>query len=59
MILFVNIFNKHEFELYNRGEIIEPSTGCDCYYGITCSRENHCMNDISVETVYDSIIRNL
>jgi ADP-heptose:LPS heptosyltransferase len=59
MILFVNIFNKHEFELYNRGEIISPPTGCDCFYGTTCSRENHCMNDITVDVVYDAVKRNL
>lgn len=59
MILFVNIFNKNEFELYNRGEIIEPPSGCDCFYGTKCKRENHCMNDISVEMVYDAIVRNL
>ncbi|MBL6962787.1 MAG: glycosyltransferase family 9 protein [Bacteroidetes bacterium] len=59
MILFVNIFNKNEFELYNRGEIISPSSGCDCYYGTSCSRERHCMRDISVEEVYGAIWRNL
>jgi heptosyltransferase-2 len=59
MLLFVNIFNKHEFELYGRGEIIEPLTGCDCFYGNTCSRERNCMQDISVETVYQAIVRNV
>lgn len=59
MILFVNIFNANEFELYGRGEIIQPETGCDCFYGTTCSRENHCMNDISVDAVYQSIIKHL
>ncbi|HET7818121.1 MAG TPA: glycosyltransferase family 9 protein [Bacteroidia bacterium] len=55
LILFVNIFNKHEFELYGNGIIVEPTSGCDCYYGNSCSRKNHCMNDISVETVYKAI----
>ena len=59
MILFVNIFNKHEFELYNRGEIISPKTGCNCYYGTSCSRENHCMNDISVDEVFSAVLRSV
>jgi len=55
MILFVNIFNPHEFELYGRGEIVIPPTGCDCYYGNSCSRQRHCMKDISVEMVFERI----
>jgi lipopolysaccharide heptosyltransferase III len=57
LILFNNIFNKHEFEMYGRGTIIEPTTGCDDYYGSVCSRENCCMNDISVESVYSAIVK--
>jgi len=55
LILFNNIFNRHEFELYNRGVILEPDSGCDCYYGNTCSREKSCMLDISVATVVSHI----
>ncbi|HPD65186.1 MAG TPA: glycosyltransferase family 9 protein [Bacteroidia bacterium] len=55
MILFVNIFNPHEFELYGRGEIVQPTTGCDCFYGQSCSRERHCMRDILPETVFSAI----
>ncbi|MBI4932004.1 MAG: glycosyltransferase family 9 protein [Bacteroidetes bacterium] len=55
LILFNNIFNRHEFYLYNNGVIIEPTSGCDCYYGNSCKRERHCMKDISVETIFSSI----
>ena len=56
LVLFVNIFNKHEFYLYDKGVIVEPTSGCDCYYGNSCKRgENHCMKDIPVETVLSSI----
>lgn len=56
LVLFVNIFNKHEFHLYNNGVIVEPTTGCDCYYGNSCKRgENHCMKDIPVDTIFSSI----
>jgi len=57
LILFVNIFNPHEFELYGRGEIIMPPNGCDCYYGNSCKRENPCMNDINVQQVFEAIAR--
>lgn len=56
LMLFHNIFNIHEFELYNRGIIIEPSSGCDCYFGNTCSREKSCMHDISVQDVLTNIV---
>ena len=55
MMLFHNIFNAHEFELYNRGIIIEPESGCDCYFGNTCSREKSCMYDVSVKDVLTNI----
>lgn len=51
LILFNNIFNKHEFYLYNRGEIIEPDSGCDCYYGDKCKRQKSCMLDIKPQKV--------
>ncbi|GAB6283123.1 MAG: hypothetical protein STSR0008_18790 [Ignavibacterium sp.] len=34
LILFNNVFNKNEFYLYGRGEILEPDF--DCYYLPTC-----------------------
>jgi ADP-heptose:LPS heptosyltransferase len=56
LVLFNNIFNKSEFYLYNKGVIVQPASGCDCYYGNSCKRgEAHCMKDISVETIFDSI----
>ena len=56
LMLFHNIFNVHEFELYGRGIIIEPTSGCDCYFGNSCSREKRCMNDISVQDVLSNIV---
>jgi len=55
LMLFHNIFNVHEFELYGRGIIIEPTSGCDCYFGNSCSREKSCMKDISVKDVLTNI----
>lgn len=60
LVLFVNIFNKHEFELYGKGVIVEPSSGCDCYYGNSCKRgDKHCMKDLPVETVYQALMKML
>jgi len=56
LMLFHNIFNVHEFELYGRGVIIEPTSGCDCYFGNSCIREKRCMNDISVQDVLSNIV---
>lgn len=55
LVLFNNIFNRHEYELYNNGVILEPPTGCDCYYGETCKRERHCMKDLKPDMVLKSI----
>ena len=55
LVLFNNIFNKHEFLLYGRGQIVEPKSGCSCFYGNSCSRDHHCMNDLSVESVKNAI----
>ena len=56
LMLFHNIFNVHEFELYGRGIIIEPTTGCDCYFGNSCKRKKRCMQDISVQDVLSNIV---
>jgi ADP-heptose:LPS heptosyltransferase len=56
MILMNNIFNKYEFELYNRGTIVEPKSGCECYFGNTCKRgENSCMHEISHKDIVEAI----
>ncbi|MFO7791183.1 MAG: glycosyltransferase family 9 protein [Bacteroidales bacterium] len=55
VVLMNNIFNKHEFELYDRGVIVEPETGCDCFYGNTCSRERPCMYDIKPGTIKSAL----
>jgi heptosyltransferase-2 len=56
LLLMNNIFNRHEFYLYQNGLIVEPTSGCDCYYGNTCKREHSCMYDISVDTIKNGVI---
>ncbi|MFW5983477.1 MAG: glycosyltransferase family 9 protein [bacterium] len=55
LVLFNNIFNRYEYELYDNGIIIEPPTGCDCYYGNSCTRERHCMKDLKPESVLQAV----
>ncbi|MDP4208508.1 MAG: glycosyltransferase family 9 protein [Bacteroidota bacterium] len=55
LVLMNNIFNRHEFYLYNNGVIVEPTSGCDCYYGNTCKRERSCMHDISADMIKTEI----
>ncbi|HLX12456.1 MAG TPA: glycosyltransferase family 9 protein [Bacteroidota bacterium] len=55
IVLFNNIFNKHEFELYGRGEILEPDFECSCYYSPVCP--NNCMQYLKVDTVLGSVKR--
>ncbi len=57
LVLMNNIFNAHEFYLYNNGVIVEPESGCDCYYGNTCKRERHCMLDLSPEKILEHIVK--
>ncbi len=57
LILMNNIFNRHEFELYGRGEIVEPSKGCVCYYGNSCIKGESCMHDLLPEQIVETISR--
>ncbi len=41
LVLLNNIFNRNEFELYGRGEIIEPSKPCTCYFTPKCKNEEY------------------
>lgn len=58
IVLFNNIFNKYEFELFNLGEILEPAKECKCFYKPTCTNEEYkCMEHLSLERVFSSIGR--
>lgn len=60
LVLMNNIFNKNEFELYGRGEIIGPPGECICFYGNTCKKgESSCMHEITPEAVFESIVKHL
>jgi heptosyltransferase-2 len=58
LILFNNIFNPHEFELYGRGEIVAPGKECRCYFRPTCVNDEYkCMDSIEPVRVIDAVRR--
>ncbi|WP_051359828.1 glycosyltransferase family 9 protein [Adhaeribacter aquaticus] len=46
LVLMNNIFNPYEFELYNRGYIVQPEKECACFYRGTCKFGVSCMEDL-------------
>lgn len=56
VVVMNNIFNRYEFELYGRGEIVEPEKECKCYYGSVCTNsEYRCIEHLSVESVFNAV----
>jgi ADP-heptose:LPS heptosyltransferase len=53
IVLFNNVFNKNEFELYGLGQILEPDFECTCFYSPTCP--NNCMQYLSVARVFGTV----
>ena len=59
LVLLNNIFNRYEFELYGRGEIVEPGGLCDCYYSPVCRTGRKCINEIVPKMVLEAVLRSL
>jgi len=59
LVLFNNIFNPAEFELYGRGEIISPEKACGCYFASRCREDEPCMPTLRPEAVCDAVLRRL
>lgn len=55
VILLNNIFNKNEFDLYDRGIIIEPEKECKCYFKPKCENDYECIKYFSIKKIIDSI----
>lgn len=58
LVLFNNIFNEAEFELYGRGEIVGPPTACDCFYDAVCKTGRNCVREITVKRAFEAVIKN-
>lgn len=57
LVLFNNIFNRHEFEMYGLGEIITPGEDCEGCFKPTCATV--CMDRITVEDALSAILRQM
>ncbi len=56
IILFNNIFNKNEFELFGLGKILEPDKECKCFFSPKCVNEEYrCMDYLEPERVLTEI----
>ncbi|WP_375419338.1 glycosyltransferase family 9 protein [uncultured Hymenobacter sp.] len=54
-ILINNIFNAYEFDLYGRGQIVQPDRDCVCFYRGTCKLGTSCMEDLPAEKVFAAV----
>lgn len=60
LVLLNNIFNPHEFELYGRGEVVQPDKTCQCFFSPTCTNSEYkCMEALPVDKVFQAIMRSL
>ena len=56
IVLFNNIFNPNEFELFGLGEILQPEKECKCFFSGSCTNEDYkCMDYLKKETVLNAI----
>lgn len=58
LILMNNIFNPKEFELYGRGEIVQPRKECTCYFSPKCKNKDYfCLDHLLPEDILNAIER--
>lgn len=55
IVLMNNIFNPHEFDLFDRGILVEPDKECVCYYLGTCKLGQSCMHDLPPEKILQAV----
>jgi len=56
IVLFNNIFNPFEFELYGRGILLQPDKPCRCYFNQVCTNSEYtCMEHLLPVTVLEAI----
>jgi ADP-heptose:LPS heptosyltransferase len=54
-VLMNNIFNPYEFDLYGRGQLVQPDRQCVCFYRGTCKLGTSCMEDLPAEKVFAAV----
>ena len=60
LVLMNNIFNPYEFELYGRGEIVQPQKQCTCFFSPKCTNDEYfCMDHLTVDQIFDAVKNNI
>ncbi|MBC6989211.1 glycosyltransferase family 9 protein [Hymenobacter sp. BT491] len=54
-VLINNIFNPYEFDLYGRGQIVQPDRQCVCFYRGSCKLGTSCMEDLPADKVMAAV----
>ncbi|UOQ71873.1 glycosyltransferase family 9 protein [Hymenobacter cellulosilyticus] len=54
-VLMNNIFNPYEFDLYGRGQLVQPDRQCVCFYRGTCKLGTSCMEELPAEKVFQAV----
>ncbi len=57
LVVFNNIFNPHEFELYGRGLLLQPKQECTCFFQPRCRNEHFCMETLQPEAVLAAVAK--
>lgn len=56
-VLLNNIFNRHEFEMYGNGALVEPDRPCQCFYQPTCTNSQYrCMEHLPASRVLEACV---
>lgn len=56
LVLMNNIFNPAEFEMYGRGEIVQPNKECHCYFSPKCKNDEYfCMDHLPSEKIFQAV----
>ncbi len=55
LVLLNNIFNPYEFDLYGRGQIVQPDRACVCYFRGSCRLGTSCMEDLPAAKVLAAV----
>ncbi|TGE27889.1 glycosyltransferase family 9 protein [Hymenobacter metallicola] len=54
-VLMNNIFNPYEFDLYGRGQLVQPDRQCVCFYRGTCKLGTSCMEELPADKVFAAV----
>jgi ADP-heptose:LPS heptosyltransferase len=58
-ILLNNIFNPYEFDLYGRGQIVQPDRQCVCFYRGSCKLGTSCMEELPADKVFAAVLESV